>query len=77
MITIGLPAIQVRHPRSGATQTPPAEGTFTGRADEHLLDSRVVATITCAKDLPGPHDGAENTAALSDHAGTSARIRRT
>lgn len=32
------------------------KGAFTRRADEHLLDGRVEATIACAKDLPGPHD---------------------
>lgn len=34
------------------------KGAFTRRADEHLLDGRVTATIACAKDLPGPHDRA-------------------
>ncbi|MFE5859683.1 hydroxymethylbilane synthase [Streptomyces virginiae] len=34
------------------------KGAFTRRADEHLLDSRVSATIACAKDLPSPHDRA-------------------
>lgn len=32
------------------------KGAFTRRADEHLLDGSVEATIACAKDLPGPHD---------------------
>lgn len=32
------------------------KGAFTRRADEHLLDGRVEATIACAKDIPGPHD---------------------
>ncbi|MFF5488674.1 hypothetical protein [Streptomyces virginiae] len=34
------------------------KGAFTRRADEHLLDGRVTATIACAKDLPRPHDRA-------------------
>ncbi|MFC5228015.1 hypothetical protein [Streptomyces fimbriatus] len=34
------------------------KGAFTRRADEHLLDGRVEATIACAKDTPGPHDRA-------------------
>ncbi|MFD6180724.1 hydroxymethylbilane synthase [Streptomyces goshikiensis] len=34
------------------------KGAFTRRADGHLLDGRVDATIACAKDLPGPHDRA-------------------
>ncbi|MFJ2111929.1 hydroxymethylbilane synthase [Streptomyces sp. NPDC087850] len=32
------------------------KGAFTRRADEHLLNGRVDATIACAKDLPGAHD---------------------
>ncbi|MGZ9928327.1 hydroxymethylbilane synthase [Streptomyces sp. NC-S4] len=34
------------------------KGAFTRRADEHLLDGRVSATIACAKDLPSAHDRA-------------------
>ncbi|WP_404952727.1 hypothetical protein [Streptomyces sp. 147326] len=34
------------------------KGAFTRRADEHLLDGRVRATIACAKDLPGAHNRA-------------------
>ncbi|WP_373318895.1 MULTISPECIES: hypothetical protein [Streptomyces] len=44
--------------RSDNTSRVDAEGAFTRRADEHLLDGRVTATIACAKDLPGPHDRA-------------------
>ncbi|KIF02909.1 hypothetical protein PL81_27275, partial [Streptomyces sp. RSD-27] len=32
------------------------KGAFTRRADQHLLDGRLEATIACAKDVPGPHD---------------------
>ncbi|MDX3534527.1 hydroxymethylbilane synthase [Streptomyces sp. MB09-01] len=38
------------------------KGAFTRRADEHLLDGRVRATIACAKDLPGAHDRAPGIA---------------
>ncbi|MEU9944540.1 hydroxymethylbilane synthase [Streptomyces lavendulae] len=38
------------------------KGAFTRRADTHLLDGRVDATIACAKDLPGSHDRAPGTA---------------
>ncbi|WP_406016397.1 hypothetical protein [Streptomyces sp. NBC_00984] len=34
------------------------KGAFTRSADARLLDGRVEATISCAKDLPGPHDRA-------------------
>ncbi|MFF3430265.1 hypothetical protein [Streptomyces sp. NPDC002602] len=34
------------------------KGAFTRRADEHLLDGRVSATVACAKDLPSAHDRA-------------------
>ncbi|MFE3763616.1 hydroxymethylbilane synthase [Streptomyces sp. NPDC059104] len=34
------------------------KGAFTRRADAHLLDGRLEATIACAKDVPGPHDRA-------------------
>lgn len=34
------------------------KGAFTRRADRHLLDGRLDATIACAKDVPGPHDRA-------------------
>ncbi|WP_431045298.1 hydroxymethylbilane synthase [Streptomyces sp. P1-3] len=34
------------------------KGAFTRRADEHLLDGHLEATIACAKDIPGPHDRA-------------------
>lgn len=34
------------------------KGAFTRSADTRLLDGRVEATISCAKDLPSPHDRA-------------------
>ncbi|MGW7064603.1 hydroxymethylbilane synthase [Streptomyces sp. NPDC054904] len=38
------------------------KGAFTRRADGHLLDGRVSATIACAKDLPSAHDRAPGIA---------------